>query len=435
MTDTKKETPKQGVSRRGFITKSAAVGAASVMAQHVPASFAKSGEEPIRVGLIGCGGRGTGAAANTINSAENVHVVALADAFEDRLENSRRNLGKDDSMEGKFQVEDDRCFVGFDAYKELLALDDINMVILATPPGFRPIHLEAAVDAGKHVFAEKPFGVDPAGIRQAIAASRKADEKGLKIVGGTQRRHQDHYLAAMKHVHNGDLGKVISMNVYWNGGTLWYHRPQPDWSEMENQMRNWYYYNWLCGDHIVEQHVHNLDVGNWAMKDETPVRCWGFGGRQLRTDPRFGEIYDHFAIEYEYADGTVMTSQCRQMKNCKNDVREAIFCQNGTLYADSGSAKIVGAIEKEWDDSPNPYVVEHTDLIDAIRNDKPLNEGERVANSTMCAIMGRVAAYTGKEVSWDFMMNDSQLALAPTEYAWGKMRGPDVAVPGQTPLV
>ncbi|MCA9432006.1 MAG: Gfo/Idh/MocA family oxidoreductase, partial [Candidatus Omnitrophica bacterium] len=330
MSEERKESPATGVSRRGFIRNSAAVGAAAAMTKHIPASFAKSGPEEIRVGLIGCGGRGTGAAGNTMSSAENVHVVAMADAFEDRLASSRDNLNKDESLKGKFLVEDDRCFVGFDAYKELLALDDVNMVILATPPGFRPYHLAAAVEAGKHIFAEKPFGVDPTAIRLAIDASRKADEKGLKIVGGTQRRHQDHYLAAMKHVHNGDLGKVISMNVYWNGSPLWYHRPGPDWSEMENQMRNWYYYNWLCGDHIVEQHVHNLDVGNWAMMDKTPVRCWGMGGRQLRTDPRFGEIFDHFAIEFEYDDGTVMTSQCRQMKNCKNDVREAIFCQNGT---------------------------------------------------------------------------------------------------------
>jgi len=435
MTEAKKDSLKQGVSRRGFLRNTAAVGATTMVAKHIPASFAKSGYDPLRVGLIGCGGRGTGAAANTIVAAENVHVVALADAFEDRLQSSRENLGKDENLKGKFLVEDNHCFVGFDAYKELLALDEIDMVILATPPGFRPLHLEAAVEAGKHVFAEKPFGVDPVGVRKAIEASRKADEKGLKIVGGTQRRHQDHYLAAMKHILAGDLGKVISMNVYWNGGTLWYHRPEPDWTEMENQMRNWYYYNWLCGDHIVEQHVHNLDIGNWAMGDQTPVRCWGFGGRQLRTDPRFGEIFDHFAIEFEYADGTIMTSQCRQMKNCKNDVREAIFCQNGTLYAESGSAKIVGAMEKEWNNSPNPYVQEHTDLIDAIRNDKPLNEGERVANSTMCAVMGRLAAYTGKEVTWDFVMNQSKLDLSPAEYAWGDAPKPEVAVPGVTDLV
>jgi predicted dehydrogenase len=435
MSETKTDSPREGFSRRGFLKNTAAVGAASVMAKHIPASLAQSAADPIRVGLIGCGGRGTGAASDTIKSSENVHVVAMADAFEDRLKGSRENLNNEEELKGKFLVEDDHCFVGFDAYKELLALDDIDMVILAAPPGFRPLHLEAAVAAGKHIFAEKPFGVDPAGIRKVIAAAKAADQKGLKIVGGTQRRHQAHYLEAMKHIHNGDLGKVISMNVYWNGGTLWYHRPEADWTEMENQMRNWYYYNWLCGDHIVEQHVHNLDVGIWALNDQVPVRCWGLGGRQVRVEAEFGEIFDHFAIEYEFADGTIMSSQCRQMKNTKNDVREVISCQNGKAYLDSGAAKLVGAVEKEWKDSPNPYVVEHTDLIDAIRNNKPLNEAERVANATMLAIMGRVAAYTGKEVTWDFMMNESKLDLTPPKYEWGDAPAPKIATPGKTPLV
>lgn len=434
MTQKEMNTPQEGVSRRGFIRNTAAVGAASLVAKHIPASFAKTGPDVLRVGVIGCGGRGTGAAADAIRSSENVHVVAMADAFEDRLKSSRENLSKEEDLKGKFLVEDSHCFVGFDAYKELLATD-VDMVILAAPPGFRPLHFAAAIEAGKHLFAEKPFGVDPVGIRKVIAASELADQKGLKIVGGTQRRHQAHYLDALGKIHNGELGKVVSMNVYWNGGTLWFHRPQPDWTEMENQMRNWYYYNWLCGDHIVEQHVHNIDVGNWAMKDEHPVRCWGVGGRQVRVEKEFGEIYDHFSIEFEYADGTIMTSQCRQMKNCKNDVREAIYCQYGALYIDSGAGRMVGKTEKEWKSESSGYVTEHTDLIAAIRNGEPLNEGKRIAEATLCAIMGRMAAYTGKEVTWDFAMNESQLDLTPSKYEWGPAPEPVIATPGKTQLV
>jgi predicted dehydrogenase len=353
----------------------------------------------------------------------------MGDAFKDRLDSSRTELAKKHGE--KIDVPEERRFVGFDAYQKVLA-SDINYVILATPPGFRPQHLKAAVAAGKNIFTEKPVAVDGPGVRTCLTAYEEAKAKGLYIAAGTQRRHQTGYLETMRQVHDGAIGSVVAARCYWNQGTLWVKQRQPDWSDMEYQMRNWYYFTWLCGDHIVEQHVHNLDVVNWALQSH-PVRAVGMGGRQVRTGPEYGHIYDHFAIDYEYDNGIHVMSMCRQIDNCENSVSEALVGTKGSCQANRYT--ITG--EKQWrfrGKDNDPYLQEHTDLIECIRGSKPVNELKDVAESTLTAIMGRMSAYTGKAVTWDQALN-SQEDLMPTELTWGKMPFPAVAMPGQTKLV
>ena len=399
-----------------------------------------SGSDKVRVGLIGCGGRGTGAAIDCINSS-NIVITAMGDLFQDCLESSLERLTEKSNKEN-LAVTPERCFSGFDAFKKVLACD-IDLVILATPPHFRPEHLAAAVKAGKHIFMEKPVAVDPPGIRSVITSSEIAAQKGLAIVAGTQRRHQAHYLEIIKRVHNGDIGEIVSGQCYWNMGALWVDRAQQNWenrtakawSDLEWHCRNWLFLTWLSGDHIVEQHVHNLDVINWAIGSH-PVKCSGMGGRQVRTAPQYGNIFDHFAIEYEYANGARVMSMCRQTDGCHNNVSERVIGTQGFSYTDGANGYIKGtkafAYEQE---SPNPYVQEHTDLIASIRAGKPLNEGKRVAESTLTAIMGRMSAYTGRALSWDWVMNSSQLDLSPSSYEMGDLPVRPVAVPGKTELM
>jgi predicted dehydrogenase len=420
------------LSRRNFIKATTATGAGALVAQNLTGAFA-AGSETLKVGLIGCGGRGAGAAKDIIKAAEGIELVAMGDAFKDRLEEKKKALLEDEEINHAIKVDEDHCFVGFDAYRKVID-SGVDVVLLATPPHFRAEHFQAAIEAGKHVFAEKPVATDAFGVRNFIETGKLAKEKNLSVVTGLQRRHQNHYLEAMKKIHAGDLGDVVSLHGYWNGSPLWSYPREEGWSDMEYQMRNWYYYTWLCGDHIVEQHVHNLDVANWAKGDQYPVKCVGMGGREVRTDPLFGHIYDHHAVVYEYEDGTLLTSTCRQMKGCKNDVREVIVGTKGTCYTDGGSARMTGAVEMEWKDSPNPYVQEHEVLVRSIRGGEGVNEAERVAKSTLTAIMGRMATYTGKEITWEMAMN-SQEKLGPDKYEWGEMPFPEPAVPGKTPFV
>jgi predicted dehydrogenase len=392
-----------------------------------------AGSDAIRVGLIGCGGRGTGAADDVLSSAPGVTLVAMGDVFPDRLNASRDRLRQ--KFTDKIAVTADRSFTGFDAYKQVLA-SDINYVILATPPGFRPTHLKAAVAAGKNIFTEKPVGVDGPGIRTVLALYDEAKAKGLGIVAGTQRRHQTGYLETMRRIHDGAIGSIVSTRCYWNQGSLWKKDRQPDWSDMEWQLRNWLYFTWLSGDHIVEQHVHNIDVVNWAMQAH-PVRAVGLGGRQVRTGPEWGHIFDHFAIDYEYENGTRLMSMCRQIEGCEKNVSEALVGEKGSCscQADNGKYEIKGA--RAWrftGEDSKPYVQEHTDFIASLRAGKPLNELKTVAESTLTAIMGRMSAYTGKAVTWDQALN-SQEELLPASVTFGPIATPPVAVPGQTPLV
>ena len=394
----------------------------------------KGEQPPLRVGLIGCGGRGTGAAINCVDSSPNVTIVAMGDLFEDRLNGSRQHLEKERA--DRCGITNERCFVGFDAFKNVLACD-IDLVILATPPHFRPEHLEAAVGAGKHVFMEKPVAVDPVGARRVIAASEAAQQKKLAVVCGTQRRHDPVYVETMRRiVEEGAIGDVVGAQCYWNQGGLWVHDRKPEYSDMEWQCRNWLYFCWLSGDHIVEQHVHNLDVVNWAMGGP-PVRALGMGGRQVRVEPQYGNIFDHFAIEFEYANGARAQSMARQTPGASDRVSEHLV---GTKGMANPNGKIEGpnAFKFEYAegiDAINPYEQEHKDLIASIRHGKPLNEGRRIAESTLTAIMGRMSAYTGREISWEWLMNSSQLDLSPPEYMFGDLSYDPVPMPGQTKLV
>ena len=420
------------ISRRDFVKTSAVVSAAAMLSR-TGGVFA-AGSDRIRIGLIGCGDRGTGAAMDCIRAAEGVELVAMADVFKDKLDNSLRQLKKD--FPEKVKVMPQSSFVGFDAYSKLVD-SDVDMVILCGPPGFRPRHLKAAIEAGKHVFMEKPAAVDPAGIRTVIETSELARQKGLAIVAGTQRRHQAHYIEIMKRIHNGDIGRILAAQCYWVDEMEGWHfsRRKPGWSDMEWQVRCWPYFTWLSGDHIVEQHVHNLDVVNWALR-EHPVSAMGMGGREVRTGPEYGNIFDHFAVEYEYPNGVRVLSMCRQTSGCSSRISENIVGSKGTAYIDSSDGYIKGQNAYKYKgDSPNPYEREHSDLIKSIRRGEPLNEGRQVAESTLTGIMGRMSAYTGRALKWDRVMNASELDLSPEKYEMGDLPVRPVAIPGKTELI
>jgi len=431
-------------SRRDFLKTSTAVvgGAVAASWSVIPGAYA-AGSDEIRVGLIGCGARGTGAADDALKAAPNVKLVAMGDVFKDHLDESLAFLKKE--FGDKIDISEDHCFIGLDAYEKVLA-SDINYVILATPPGFRPLHLKAAVAAGKNIFCEKPVAVDGPGIRTCYEVLEESKSKGIGIGVGTQRHHQTPYLETLKRVHDGAIGEIVAARAYWNQGPIWVYPREEGWSDLEWQLRDWYYFTWLCGDHIVEQHVHNLDVVNWAMHAH-PVRAVGLGGRQVRTAPEYGNIFDHFTIDYEYENGVHMMSMCRQIPNCANSVSEALvgtkgFCQVNR-YTITGakpwrfSARpregVPYVSEKEKDNTP--YVQEHTDLIASIRAGKPYNELEGVIEGTLTAIMGRMSAYTGKEVTWEQALNSKE-EIVPANLAWDmSLPVPPVAMPGKTELV
>ncbi|HEY0943725.1 MAG TPA: Gfo/Idh/MocA family oxidoreductase, partial [Opitutaceae bacterium] len=417
--------PQSGLSRRDFVKLSTLSTGAALLSQiGAPRLFgAVAGSDRIRVGVIGCGGRGSGAAQNCLEAAHGVEIVALADLFPQQVEKAR----------AKFNVPPDHCFSGFDAYQKLLATD-VDLVILAAPPGFRPAHFEAAVAAGKHVFMEKPVAVDPVGCRAVIATAKRAKEKNLAVVAGTQRRHQPSYLETMKRIHGGDIGELVGGQCYWNGSGIWF-REKKDWladlSDFEWQCWNWYHWDWLSGDQIVEQHIHNIDIMNWAFGGP-PVKFMGMGGRQNRGDIP-GNIWDHFSVEMEYANGARVQSMCRHAPKSATRVAERVV---GTKGVSDCEAAIKG--EKSFTyagPNPNPLVQEHTDLIASIRNGAPLNEGEQVAISTLTAVGGRISAYTGREISWNWLLNASQLDLFPKTCAPGPGLFTPIAVPGITALV
>jgi len=431
-------TRNAGMTRREVI-KTASL--ASLAAAMPGGLYAAGASERIKVGLIGCGGRGTGAAIDSANASPDVVIAAMADVFPDQQKWSLGRL-KEKLPAERVTVTPETMFTGFDAYEKLLATD-VDLVILATPPFFRPMQLKAAIEAGKNVFTEKPVAVDPLGVRSVIATSELAKSKGLAIVAGTQRRHQAHYVEIMKRVHRGDIGELVSGQCYWNMGALWVDRAAMNWanrivekwSDMEWQLRNWLFTIWAGGDHIVEQHVHNLDVINWAFQAH-PVKCTGMGGRAARTQPQYGNIFDHFAVEFEYPNGAKILSMCRQTAGATDNVSERVVGTEGSTYTDSADGSIKGA--HPWENkeaSPNPYVVEHADLIASIRAGKPLNEGRQVAESCMTAIMGRTSAYTGRALSWDWIMNASKLDLTPGPLEFGDLPPLEVPIPGTTPLV
>jgi predicted dehydrogenase len=423
------------LSRRDFVKGSAGTSLAALLSG-TERLFA-SGSDKLRVGLIGCGERGTYDVTNCLNSAENVELVAMADLFEDRLKGSlarlRENQGEK-SIGDKVKVSEDSCFVGLDAHKKVLAFD-VDLVILTTTPHFRPAQLRAAVEAGKHVFMEKPVAVDPVGVRSVIESSQLAHEKKLTIVAGTQMRRIAHIVELMKRVHGGDIGELQAGQCVRLGSAMtdWGVKVRKaEWSDVEWQIRRWLFYTWLGGDFIVEQHVHNLDLMNWALGSH-PVQCTGMGGRQVRTAPEYGNVYDHFAVEYEYPNGVRVEYMGRQMDGCtvRNDQRLA--GTKGRAYFDFGNAIIEGERPFKYEEPiPDPCIAQHADQIKAIREGLPLNEGKRVAESTLTTIMGRMSAYTGRALKWDWAMNASQLDLRPGKYEFGDLPTEPVAIPGKT---
>ena len=410
------------------------MGAVATSTLGVIPSVHAAGADRIKVGLIGCGGRGTGAVDNLCEATKddkNIVIHSLGDLFPDHLNSCRDNLKNGGNTRDRLDIADERCFAGFDAYQKVID-SGVDMVILATPPGFRPMMLEAAIKAGKNVFTEKPVGVDGPGIRRVLAAAEEARSKGLAVVAGTQRRHQKGYIESMKRVHDGDIGKIVAGRCYWNQGSLWNKPRQSGWSDMEWQIRNWLYFTWLSGDHIVEQHVHNIDVMNWALQAH-PVRAVGMGGRQVRTEPAFGQIFDHFAIDFEYPEGVHVLSEARQIEGCENNVSEALVGTQGT-WDSNGYRFKGGSSQGRIRDGINPYVQEHIDLIKSIRDGKPLNELKQVAESTLTAIMGRMSAYTGQAITWDEALNSKETQM-PATLQFGPLPVPPVPMPGKTRFV
>jgi myo-inositol 2-dehydrogenase / D-chiro-inositol 1-dehydrogenase len=437
-------------TRRGFLKSAAATGAVLATASAINAHAA--GSDEIRVGLIGCGGRGRGASENVMSSAKGVKIVALGDAFHDKAYDLRQNLmdwikndGKADKareLGNQVDVTPDRCFGGLDAYEKVIGCPEVNYVMLATPPGFRPLHIQATVEAGKNLFSEKPVGVDATGIRKVLAAYEEANKKGLHIVTGTQRRHQMGYQKTIEQIHDGAIGDVVNLRVYWNGGGIWFHPRKPNVSDVAYQLDNWYHFMWLCGDHIDEQHIHNLDVANWVMKGP-PEKADGAGSRTPGNPSRpsgppdvVGNIYDNFSIDYTYPNGVHMYSSCRHLPQTAGNVSEHLAGTKG--MCDVGAYNINGKrlITRQQDRAAvDPYVQEHTDLIACIRDGKPVNELKQVAESTLTAIMGRTAAYTGKQVTWDQMLH-SKLDTFPANLTWDMSLPADpVPHPGLTKFI
>lgn len=416
-----------GSSRRDFLkTTAVATGGLLTLPVVSEAGFFNSVDDTIKVALIGCGGRGTGAAMQALLTKQNVKLVAMADAFRDRLDECYNALMSEDlsdwsgavgNVKDKILVKDDTKFVGFDAYQKAIPLADV--VILATPPGFRPIHFEEAVRQGKHVFMEKPVATDPAGVKKVLDAAAIAKQKKLNVVVGLQRHYQNSYRELFKRAQDGMIGDITSSQVWWNNDGVWVKMREPGMTEMEYQMRNWYYFNWLCGDHINEQHIHNIDVMNW-FKGAYPVKAQGMGGREVRNGKEYGEIFDHHYVEFQYADGSIMNSQCRHIKGTYAIVDEMLIGTKGTIKTGAGEIASKGKVLYKFDRSKenNPYQTEHDELFAAIaKGDYKFADAENGAKSTLTAVMGRMATYSGQVMEWDKVLN-SGINLMPTRYAW-----------------
>ncbi len=423
-------------TRRDFLKQSAIAGGALAAELSILANaHAQQNTEVIRVGLVGCGGRGTGAAEQCLRADTNVRLVAVADTFRDRADDCLRRLRGIEAVRNKVDVNADRTFIGLEGYTNVIR--NCDLVLLATPPGFRPTHIRAVIAARKHLFTEKPVAVDGPGIRAVLAAYEEANRHSLTVVAGTQRRYQTGYIESMNRIRDGALGTITSARCYWNQGSLWHTARTDRMTDVEWQIRNWLYFTWLSGDHICEQHVHNLDAVNWAIGNH-PLRCVGMGGRQVRTQAQFGHIFDHFAIEYYYPNNVHVMSMCRQINGCANNVSEAVTGTRGN-WNSSVNRQYVITGERPWTfahrNDNQPYDAEHVELFRSIRGNRArINDLRQVAESTLTAIMGRLSAYTGREVTWEQALN-SQQNLMPERLTWDtRMPVPAVAMPGSTEL-
>lgn len=408
------------ITRRSFVVGAAATGASLASSN----AFGFFQDRPtIKVGLIGAGGRGSGAIRNNLEADAGAVVWAYGDVFKDRLDGSLSSLEKD--LGKRVQV-GERAFSGFDAYQKVID-SGVDVVVIATPPGFRPIHFAYAIEKGKHVFMEKPVATDAWGCKVMREAAEKSRQKKLSVAAGTQRRHDVAYRECIKRIQDGQLGDVRALYAYWNQGGLWHVDRAQGMNDMEWQLRNWLYFTWTSGDHMVEQHVHNLDVCNWVMGTH-PVKALSLAGRQVRTGGEFGHIFDHFATEFEYENGVRMLSMCRQIDGCSDRVTEFVACANGTSNANTF---LKGKTDWQFKgDRPNPYVLEHVNLYKSIRGGDYLNEAMQVTESTMTAIMGRTSAYSGQEITWDQLLA-SEERLLPEKFAFGDLAVPPVAMPGK----
>jgi predicted dehydrogenase len=440
---TGKKTAMKNLSRRGFLQASAALGAGTALTSCAHLSVA--GSDTIRVGLIGCGGRGCGAGiTDCAESSPGVELVAMGDLFQDHVDAAPASIkwsleDRGLSFNDIYKVTPETTFVGFDAYQKVIDCD-VDLIILTTPPHFRPEHFRAAVEANKHVFVEKPIAVDPAGVRAFMATADEAKRKGLTVVAGTQMRRARHIMDFVDRIHRGDIGRITGGQVVRCGEALSNWRadeaqPRAEWSEIEYQLRRWLFVTWASGDFVVEQHVHNLDVMNWVM-GATPLECLAMGGRINRTGPEYGNVYDHMSAEYLYPDNVRIQYMGRQIDKTfgQNDLRFSGTKGNG--YVNFGIARITGSKAHEYDGpSVKPAVQEYADAIDSIRNGKAINEGRQVAESTMTAIMARMSAYTGRRLKWDWCMQASKLDLSPPKDEFGDFPMRPVAIPGITELV
>jgi predicted dehydrogenase len=443
-----RDNPSQDASRRDFLKSSAAtvVGATAAYLSTVPHVHA-GGSDFLGVGLIGCGsprgGRGRGAAENCVKAGPNVKLIAMGDLFKDHLEFSRNNLKK--LGPSLVDVPDKNCFVGWDAYKDVIHCKGVDVVILATPPGFRPLHLKEAVAAGKHIFCEKPVAVDAPGIRSVLKTVEEAKKKNLALVSGLCWRYDHGMREAFKRVHGGAIGDIVSMQCTYNTGGLWMVPRDSKWSDMEWQVRNWLYFTWLSGDFNVEQHVHSLDKMAWIMQETPPLKAVGLGGRQVRTGSDYGHIFDHHSVVYDYPGSIKMYSNCRQQEGCAQDVSDHIFGTKGVCHIDASRArffiKSYDKGQKTWlyrkpqgSKDRGMYQNEHDELIASIRAGKPINNGEYMTKSSMLAILGRMATYTGLEITWEKALRSKQ-DLMPAKLEMGSLPTPEVARPGVTKFV
>jgi myo-inositol 2-dehydrogenase/D-chiro-inositol 1-dehydrogenase len=429
---------KSGVdNRRGFLKKSLATTAALAVGNRVSASNAVGvhvgGSDVLRIGLIGAGGRGTAAAIDALTADPNSEVVAIGDAFADRTGPCLESLLADAGVSSRVKVDPERVFTGFDSYKQVVD-SGVDVVLLCTPPHFRPQQLRYAVESGKHVFVEKPVGVDVPGVRNVLESCKIAAEKGLSVLSGLCWRYDLGVLETMRQVQEEKaIGDIVAIESSYNAGTLWHRGDDPKWSRMEYQMRNWLYYTWLSGDHILEQAIHSIDKTAWLLGDASPTRAMALGGRQQRTDPKWGHIWDHFTVFYEYPSGQRVYFTCRQQDGTDVRVDERVLGTEGQALI-LKNALYDRAGETTWryrGEKPSMYRLEHQAFFKSIRSGKGMNNGSYMCNSTMIGLMGRMAAYTGKDVTWDEVYN-SQERLGPAEYAWGDMPESPVAMPGIT---